>query len=258
VAVRQGLREDDLYDLTEGRTLAIHVPGYYPPDYAQMLSHRLQSHELFGRYANAPDIGRVGMAYFETVNDPERRRRYYELAPGWIQALRDAYAPFQSPMDKLRLQLQEHWPCGANLENIEGRPMFVGLARVFGSGAGAHPHQDVLRRDAARGCARAGSLITQLAANIYLCPSAEGGELELWSWRLSDAEYEALQMPGSYGLDRARLPEPEAVLRPGAGDAILFDATRLHAVRPARGGPRVTVSCFIGYRGRDQPLTYWS
>jgi hypothetical protein len=258
VVVTPRLREQDLIDLAEGRVRAIHLRQYYPADYALMLSQRLTQHPLFGHYRNAPDIGRVGMAYFETVGKPELRRHYYEKAPEWIQLLRDAAAPYESPMDQLRLHLQEHWRWGATLETADGRPMFVGLARVFENGGAALPHQDVLRRDAGPDCARAGTLLTQFAANIYLRLPAEGGELDLWSARLSDEEFEAIRLPGSYGADRARLPEPDAVLSPTVGDAILFDATRLHAVRPACGGSRVTLSCFIGYRGLGQPLTYWS
>jgi hypothetical protein len=256
--VASEIRFDTLIDLAEGRIRAIHLRGFCPASCARIISRRLLQHPLFGHYHNAPDIGRVGMAYFETIKNPALRQKYYADAPRWIQTLRDVAAPLQSPMDSLRLQLQERWPWGATLETVDGLPMFVGLARVFESGAGAHPHQDILGRDAEPGCERAQSLITQFAANVYLRPSESGGELELWSMRPSDEEFEVMRMPNSYGADRSRLPAPDAVLRPGLGDVILFDATRLHAVRPAIGGPRVALSCFIGYRGPSQPLTYWS
>ena len=54
------------------------------------------------------------------------------------------------------------------------------------------------------------------------------------------------------------LPPPDAVVAPRVGDLILFNSNRIHAVRACRGGPRVTVSCFIGYRGEGRPLGYWS
>lgn len=258
VAVRKRIAAEDLIALAEGRIRAIHVPNFYPSAFAGIVAQRLIKSPLFGKYANAPDIGRVGMAYFETIKNPALRKKYYADAPAWIQALRDVASPFQSPMDSLRLQLQERWPSGANLEMVDGQPMFVGLARVFESGAGAHPHQDILRRDADLGNDRAASLITQFGTNVYLRPSAEGGELELWGTRPNDAEFTGMCMPGSYGADRSKMVDPDVVLRPKAGDAIIFDATRLHAVRPAVGGPRVTVSCFIGYRGPEKPLTFWS
>jgi hypothetical protein len=37
-------------------------------------------HPLFGHYHNAPKLGRVGMAYFETMGQPELRAIYYDKA----------------------------------------------------------------------------------------------------------------------------------------------------------------------------------
>lgn len=247
-----------LCELAAGTIAAVQVAKYYPEDFSHLLAQRLLGSPLFGHYANAPDIGRVGQAYFETINDSETREVYYANAAAWIRSMRDLCAPFACPMDTLRLQLQETWPAGATLETIDDRPMFVGLARVFEKGAGAHPHQDVLARDAPPGCVRARTLRAQLAANVYLKPATSGGELEVWLRKPTDEEYETLRMPGSYGVDRALIGEPDVVLTPRTGDLILFNAHNLHAVRPAGGGPRITMSTFIGYRSRRQPLTYWS
>ena len=136
--------------------------------------------------------------------------------------------------------------------------MFVGLARVFTSTAEALPHQDVLRWDAPLECTSAQSLLTQLAANIYVQPSEGGGDLELWSSSLDRDEYERLKLPGSYGLDRAKLPPSAVRVKPEAGDLILFNANKTHAVRPVTSGIRVTVSCFIGVRSLTLPLSMWS
>jgi 2OG-Fe(II) oxygenase superfamily len=256
--IREQLSAQDIIDLCEGRVRAIHLRNYYPPIYAQLLSERLLAHPLFGHYHNAPKLGRVGMAYFETMGQPELRAIYYDKAMDWIRQIRAAAAPYQSPMDLLRLQLQECWAQGANLETVDARPMFVGLARVFEENAGAEPHQDHLLKVSGPDCPSAQSLVTQLAANIYLRLPAAGGELELWSLKPSAAEFRALKAPGRFGADRQLLPEPDTVIRPGIGDAILFDSTHLHSVRPSRNGVRVSLSCYIGYRGPGAPLTYWS
>jgi 2-oxoglutarate-Fe(II)-dependent oxygenase superfamily protein len=253
----ENLRPAMLIDLFENRLLAIRIPGYYPEDLSETVSNRLIQHPRFGYYANAEDIGRVGMAYFETIDSPARRAHYYQEARTAMMDMRGCCHPYVSPVDQLRIDIAEVWPNGANLENIEGQQMFVGLARVFTDGAEALPHQDILRRDAPH-CPRAATLTGQVAANIYLRPTPEGGELEIWEQVINDNEYEQLRIPDSYGLDRSRLSSPAATLQPREGELVLFNSRCVHAVRPAKGGARITLSCFLGYRGQDQALSYWS
>lgn len=257
VRVATHFSTEDFRALLGGRILALRVPNYYTPRLAHLMAKRLIAHPLFGHYNNAPDVGRVGTAFFETVENGVLREKYYAGAITAIHALREACLPLSSPVDLFRLSLEETWEWGATLANLDGRPMFVGLARVFEEGAEALPHQDILRRDAPY-CPSAYGLLTQLAINVYLQPSPSGGELEIWQMRLTDAEYDALRLPESYGLDRRRLPEPDVVIRPEVGELILFDSTNVHAVRATIGGSRVTVSAFVGYRGPGQPLIYWS
>ncbi|MCT7960711.1 2OG-Fe(II) oxygenase [Laspinema sp. D1] len=246
-------------DLVAGEILAQVIPNYFPPSQCQKVAQRLIDNPLFGYYKNsgAENVGRVGTAYFEIENDSYRRELYYAQAIHDIQALREMFRPHWSPIDQLRLDLEEIWPGGANLENIEGWLMFVGLGRVMENNAGILPHQDILRRDAPPNCQRASELKTQLAANIYL-QTSQGGELEIWRRKVTDQEYEALRIPGSYGLDRMRLGPPDLTIKPEMGDLILFDSTNIHAVAPANAGVRVTISCFIGYRGDEKPLSFWS
>lgn len=252
------LREEHIIGLAEERYLLVCVPGYYRRHLCERAARRIKSHPRFGYYGNAPDIGRAGIAFFETVDaDYALKERYYSEAQQTIADLREVFFPYQSPMDHLRLEVQELWPNDAPLMNLDGRPMFVGLPRVFKDGGEAEPHQDILRRDAPN-CARAHELITQVGGNIYLETSGSGGELEVWNEIFTDAEYEAARIPGSYGLDRSRIPAPAVTVRPEVGDLILFNANHIHAVRSANDGARVTISCFIGYRGRHQPLCFWS
>ncbi|WP_437277840.1 2OG-Fe(II) oxygenase [Sorangium sp. So ce375] len=246
--------------ITSGAALAVRLPGFIEASQCGIIKSRLIDSPLFGRYANAPDIGRVGQAFFETIERPDLQAAYYAQAIAAIRALRMACAPWLAPFDKLRVELADAWTGGVRLETLDDqRPMFAGLVRVFEGGAEAVPHQDVLSWDAP-GDQRASSLTAQLAANIYVCSAERGGELELWPTSYGRAEYDARRAQSardSYGLDRSLLDGPAAVLQPEVGELILFDSTRLHAVRPSFG-QRVTVSCFIGFRGDHEPLTIWS
>src|SRR5687767_5848506 len=75
VLVRERLHPDDLIALMENRIIAIRIKKYYDPDKCQELADRLLGSPRYGKYVNAPAIGRVGQAYFECQADEESRRR---------------------------------------------------------------------------------------------------------------------------------------------------------------------------------------
>lgn len=252
------LNQADLLDLVQGRILALRISNYYPQWLCQELCQRLLELPQFARYLRAQNVGvqRTGMTFFETKGDPGLLEQYYQEAQQLCATVRSACFPYLCPIDKLRVELEEAWSAGAHLENLHGRPMLVGIARMFEDSFELPPHQDVLARDLSDNPA-AGLLLSQLSANIYLQAAQEGGELEVWGIKPSYAEFLDLSCDELH-FDRDKLPLPEVVYRPQAGDLVLFDSGRVHGVRPSRQGPRVSMSCFMGYRGQDQPLSYWS
>ncbi|MCZ0209445.1 2OG-Fe(II) oxygenase [Streptomyces achromogenes] len=258
------ITREDLLALAHGEAIAIVVREYCPLDLCARATKQLLHDSLYGEYANVPGVHKWGLNTYEGLSTKEREQRYFSEAVAAVQSLRDAWSPYLSPIDRLRLELQEAWPGGANMEHLEGNPLFVGQARVFTAGNGAIPHQDFLsweledlrREDRSDGKAE---LLTQMTANLYLQTADEGGELELWSRGYEHAEYDALRVSAdSYGLNRDLIPEPTVALKPTAGMLILSHASRIHAVRPSSGRDRAAVSFFIGVRGTEQPLTYWS
>ncbi|GET39930.1 2OG-Fe(II) oxygenase [Microseira wollei] len=257
----------DIVDLLEGRLIALRIANYYPQEEVERASKQLLKHTAFERYLRAPDIGvqRTGITFFETNGSWERLERYYEEAYPSIKSLRQTFFPYLSPIDKLRVELEDIWLAGTYIENIHGRRMLVGIGRVFEDGFELPPHQDVLLRDILDAplppTHSLDKLIVQCSANIYLRPADIGGELEIWDEKPSSGQQKAIrdQKYKYEGIvDRRNLPPAAAVIKPSAGDLILFDAGRIHAVRPSKGGPRLSMSMFIGYRGQDKPLTYWS
>lgn len=257
----------DLRALFEGQILLLHVPNFCSPEAAARLSQQLVEHAQFERYFRAPDIGvrRTGITFFETNGSTDMLLRYYDEALPSTEALRGACAPLLSPVDKLRLQLGDLWLDGLRSENAHGRAMLAGIGRVFENGFELPPHQDILARDLRDATlppvAHHQPLRSQFSSNIYLQPAEAGGELELWDLQPSFQEQQAIRDQGfQYEgiVDRATLPEPAVVLQPEAGDLVLFDSGSVHAVRASQGGLRVSMSLFVGYRGPNQPLTYWN
>ena len=267
VRVSQTLELTDLLDLLHGKYIALRIPNYYPAQQAQEISEKLIEEKTLERYNRAPDVGvqRTAITFFETSACVEMLKRYYEHAQVSIQGLRQACFPNLSPLDKLKLELEEIWVTGAYIENIHNQTMLAGIGRVFEDDFELPPHQDIFSRD----ISDAGvpptrsfeNLTAQLSANIYLRIPESGGELEVWEIKPSTFDQEEIRdREYTYEgiIDRNILPNPTLQIKPEAGELILFDSGRVHAVRPCQGGPRVSMSMFIGYRTTDKPLTYWS
>lgn len=257
IAWRDSINSDDIKRILNREIAAIRIRNYYPKDTCVLVSERLMKSDYYGRYVNAPKIGRVGQAFFESQASDNSKKRYERMSVEWMQQIRLGCAPFISPIDKLRLELDEVWPPGAMLGQIGVTKMFAGLARHFAEGSEAEPHTDVLAWDAPSE-PDAQELSGQIAANTYLTVPDKGGELTLWDVWPNKEQYEELRKPGSYGLRRDCLPEPIVSIKPSIGELILFHPQRVHAVEEIKQGSRVTWSNFIGHKSDNEPLTVWS
>jgi CRP-like cAMP-binding protein len=253
------LEYDDLLDLFEGRILAIRIPTWYPRWLCEKIARRLLRHPGFARYLMAQDVGvqRIGMTLFEAESDARGLDAYYASAQDTMWSIRRHCFPFLTPIERLRLELDELWPSGAMIESLHGRKMLCGVARMFEDSHSLPPHQDVLARDVPDS-RRAAAMKSQLAINCYIRAPREGGDLELWDIDPNTEEYERLR-DGRYDfLDRAKLPPSAGKIRPDSGELLLMRSDRVHAVHPSVGGPRMAMSCFIGFYGRDRALSLWS
>jgi len=258
VVVRDQVRLTDLRDIIDGKVLAVRIPGWYTATQSRQLTRRLLRHPGFSRYSIAPDVGvqRVGYSYFETRADAERLEHYFDQSVATIQEIRRVCAPLLIPIDRLRLELDEQWPGGAGLAMLGGRKMFVGTSRLFEDGHSLPPHQDVLARETDDEVAR--RLLAQMTVNVYLRTPSEGGELEIWDFIPNEAEAAELYSGDYDFLDTGKLPPSAALIRPGVGELILMLSNRIHAVRASRGGPRVSMSCFVGSTGEAERLVLWN
>jgi hypothetical protein len=249
------LDTESLLRLTDERLLAVRVRHFVPRPLADELGQQILGNG-FATYTNAPSIGRIGMAFYEAENQRAQMDDYFASVANNLEELRRRCRPYLNPIDLVRCTLDEVWPAGARLQTLWGRKMYVGLSRVVKPGVRFLAHHDIFAKDAP-GSEEAESLTTQLACNVYLTMPSVGGELQLWSEELSPDAFDALR-GDSYGIEPDRLGPPCLTIRPEPGDLILFNSRRMHAVTPGNDQPRLSLSCFVGYRGVAEPLTYWS
>ncbi|MFD9105845.1 2OG-Fe(II) oxygenase [Streptomyces virginiae] len=260
VVTLAGLDEGLLTPLLDGSALAVRVPGFVAPKAADHMAGRLAAHPSLSVYRNTPELVRVGLSHYEThdadgTTNDAALVDYLDAAEQAMQEIRVCCAPYEPPLDRLWKALDASY--GLERARIADTPMFAGVCRVFPEGSELLPHNDSLLRDAP-GLPLGRELDGQLAANIYLRVPERGGELQLWDLRPDEAQLADWRAPAStYGADRRLVPPPAREIPVAAGDLVIVDATRLHAVSRQERGTRIGLSCFLGVR-RGRPLVYWS
>ena len=241
-----GLRE-----LIQGQIAALRMSGFYFIPELPALAKKIVSSPLLSHYRNAPNIGKIGDSYFETVGGLARNT-YFAAAAATKESIDRLFSPFVNPADAMKRLLQLSWPNGAaTLANENGDIFFHGLIRLF-NGTEALAHVDRLEWDDNTVAAP----VAQLAFNTYLRVPEEGGELVIWNVVLDRNVHDL--MAKEYGVDEAYLDSYESVIiQPKAGDLIVFNAQRVHAVRKACGD-RVTSSLFAVLPAFDSPIFVYS
>nr|WP_249977851.1 2OG-Fe(II) oxygenase [Halomonas olivaria] len=249
------LKQGAVERLAREEVLAVRVRHFIDKDIAARLSEQIMERGL-QKYLNAPSIGRIGMAFYEAENQPPLIANYFESVFDNINELRKRCAPYVSPIDLLRCVLDELWSAGAQLQTLYGRKMYVGLSRAVKPGVTFLAHHDIFAKDAPNSF-QACSLQAQMAANVYLSMPDEGGTLQIWDQQLSAEAFDKMR-GDSYGIDPTLLGAATLEVCPEAGDLILFNSRKMHAVTPGSEGVRLSLSCFVGYRGPATPLSFWS
>lgn len=253
---RQFLSYSDIKGLFDGSIAAIRIPQFCSKDVCKIVSERILLNKERGSFNKASDIGRIGMAHFE-IDGQAKQDEYHKNAAINTERLRRIFHPYFSPVDHMRLILEEIAPAGATIEIQEGRKCFVGICRIMDPSIELLAHNDKFSRDTPDSI-QAKELLGQLSACIYLQVPEEGGGLRLWMTEpQSEEEYSRLKN-GNYGISIEKLGEPAHIIEPTVGELVVFNVGKYHGVAPGKGKPRINVGLFIGYRGESKPLSYWS
>lgn len=261
VKILDSLDEESLECLIAGESLAIIVKNYYNTTDAIRLyenikkSNRIEkyTHELVEdnkvvqKYFGVDRIGNPFNSIYNENDNSSLVKEYYDQSKKSISLIRSYTAPAITPIDKLRLELDEIYVHGANIASFQNRKMLAGICRISYSEmshlSADQPHFDALPE---KFC----FLDEQFAANIYLEVPKEGGELELWDVPAMSPLSEA---PDDW---RSELP-PSILIKPELGDLIIFNCRRPHAIERFDAGLRITMQTFIGYR-KNKGLLIWN
>ena len=130
--------------------------------------------------------------------------------------------------------------------------MFAGMIRE--TTGGMKMHWDEIARELPGTLDQ--PVIAQLGFNWYLSMPKAGGATHIFRRRWQPADE---QFRDGYGYaEELAAEQPRVVVRPGTGDAVLFDPRNYHAVRGNEGpGRRVAISFFFGVTASGA-LQYWS
>lgn len=267
VLTAETLTEEILQKLFRDEISALRIPNYCSPEALVSMRKFIQGAQenfIKSYYVGYKDkkptkkfygINLWGTPYNSTYHQLPKNgafEKYFQDALTHINAFRKAVAPYLSPMDCLRLQLDEHWPGGARIGTFpKDKNMFVGVCRfVYASDSflgEKQPHFDSLPKHIR-------NLEKQYSANIYMDIPEMGGELEIWD--VPPFTHEDVVEADIHKDWRSILPLP-LVLKPKPGELILFNTRRPHAVRGFKRGIRSSIQCFIGLY-TDGSLEFWS
>lgn len=198
-------------------------------------------------------VSRLGVPHSSTfgkAQDSKEMLDYIKLSRPMTNRIRSLVAPLLSPIDKLRLELDEVWRDGAQIANFIGEKMFSGIIRYTDQNAllSKKPHVDSLPADFA--------FEDQFAANIYVDTPQNGGELLIWNkyGRLNPDEVHSEDVNLKLLNEES---EPDYKIKLETGDLVLFPTQVPHAINTFSEGRRISIQTFFA-KNKNGQIQLWS
>lgn len=246
------LTRESFAALRAGEICAILIDGLIPAYECARASRAVRTLTENSSYRWSGDLSIVGVSIGEAHESEEALERYLDGGERTSRVVRDVIFGGITPIDRVALQMLQIWAPGIRIPSSANRNFLQQVVRRWKQGGGASAHLDLSNTPLLRPF----GIRKRFGINAYIEMPSEGGAVEFWSRAYSEEEYLALrQAPPAYGLSRDAVGEPDLRIRPQAGQTILFDASRPHAVEPVAGrGERITDASFFAYASDDAPL----
>lgn len=230
------LTADSILDLARGHTTLVRQPGFLPVDECRAVLPRIAEVCERAHYTLTTDFQSIGTSLGEASESSENEDRYLATAANTTMLIRDyVFAGRISPLDRLRLVLDEIWPAGATVARSKGRMMLPGIIRRWPRGGHANPHIDQRHIPLLENY----GLRRRIGVNIYVevPPADNGGDIDFWDVIDDENDY-SRRRRSDYGLDRARAWRAGVVVpaRPGR----VANVRRRPDTRRSDGGGRLS------------------
>jgi hypothetical protein len=242
-----------LIDVINGHALAVRIPNAYGQDSCAAFRQAVDTGCCgdFVGYEDEPNLERIQLPLYEAAGSGRLDEYFNEaFASNWD--IQRRMLPYLAPTSLIHTTLDKLWPSGAQLLRVNGKTAPFGICRKVRPGGAIGIHADLSQFDYP--VQEFLQAKTNLSFLIY-ASNFDGGELELYPDTIHDQQVYNALTENNYALKRSAIGEPMLTLKPNCGDAVIFDARRLHGVRPVTGNAeRYSVSGFVLVNGLDLPL----
>ncbi len=253
--------------LYDEKICGIHIPQFCDPRLAKLVAKKiideipLNRRNIKGltRKGHHLDVNYpIGFPKILGMTSKTSEARYFKEAQLTNQRIRDLFEGQLSPLDRLRLELDELWPTGCRVTKTDGKTNLAGAIRrmtpdtlIEGLPEGYCHIDDPNRFDKRR----------YFSACIYLAVPKSGGALNIWNvaYGAQSSANPIIKLcnqkdPEIQRAIQQRLPPPISV-QPAPGDLIIFDVGRPHAVTGFSAGNRICLQTFIRRDIIDQSMS---